>query len=418
MTIKNLAGAVNSPNLTRKARYYIGLMSGTSADGIDLALVDFNDNNDPLRLVASYYQAYNSTIPDKITALYQPGNNEIDRAFHLDIELAQLFSQAVSALLNQENLTTDDIIAIGSHGQTIRHRPSSDQSNENHPFTLQIGCSQTLATLTGIRVIGQFRRKDMALGGQGAPLVPIFHQQLFAQEDIPHFIVNIGGIANITFLPESGSQKPILGFDTGPGNALLDDWFSQHHSTHDEKFDNNGGWAAKGKVNEALLMHLMQDEYIQLNAPKSTGREYFHLDWMTQQVATFDDKNSLQHSNDEPNLLLEPVDIQATLLAFTVQSICKEIKALATSGKVYLCGGGVHNEALVKALIKALNNDITSSEQHFNVGTMAALGVDGDSLEAMAFAWLAYAFDHKLNSNLPAVTGASSSCCLGNEYLP
>lgn len=393
-------------------RYYIGLMSGTSADGIDLALVDFNNSSASPQLIASYYQAYTSSIADKITALYQPANNEIDRAFQLDIELAQLFSQAIIALLEQQNLTRKDIIAIGNHGQTIRHRPS-----DIHPFTLQIGCCQTLATLTGIRVIGQFRRKDMALGGQGAPLVPIFHQQLFAQEEVPHFIVNIGGIANLTFLPEKSSQRSVLGFDTGPGNALLDDWFSQHHPEHDNKFDNNGDWAAQGTVNEALLQHLMQDDYVQLSAPKSTGREYFHLDWLTQQVATFDEKMSLVHSG-QPISLLEPVDIQATLLAFTALSISNEVKLLTVTGKVYLCGGGVHNKTLVNALIKALNNESADASQAFKVSTMQAMGFDGDALEAMAFAWLAYAFDHKLDSNLPAVTGAKSSCCLGNEYLP
>ena len=197
-------------------KYYIGLMSGTSADGIDLALVDFTDKGQQPRLVASFYRGYSNIISEKITSLYQPGRNEVDRAFHLDVELAHLFAQAINALLSQEKLNPKDVIAIGNHGQTIRHRPSG-----HNPFTLQIGCSQTLATLTGIRVVGQFRRKDMALGGQGAPLVPIFHQQLFAQTADANFVVNIGGIANITFLPEQGSTKSVLGFDTGPGNALL-----------------------------------------------------------------------------------------------------------------------------------------------------------------------------------------------------
>jgi anhydro-N-acetylmuramic acid kinase len=178
-------------------------MSGTSADGIDLALVDFSLEQQP-RLVASYYQEYNSVIAEKITSLYQPCTNEIDRAFHLDVELAELFAHAISALLHQEGLTAQDIIAVGNHGQTVRHRP-----NGAHPFTLQIGCSQTLATISGIRVVGQFRRKDMALGGQGAPLVPIFHQQLFVEERGASFVVNIGGIANITFLPAQSSTQVI-----------------------------------------------------------------------------------------------------------------------------------------------------------------------------------------------------------------
>lgn len=386
-----------------RGKYYIGLMSGTSADGIDLALVDFSDGKP--RLVASYYQAYSSAIADKITSLYQPGSNEVDRAFHLDVELAQCFAQAVSTLLKQEDLSAQDIIAIGNHGQTIRHRPSG-----SHPFTLQIGCCQTLATLTGIRVVGQFRRKDMALGGQGAPLVPIFHQQLFEQTSNASFVVNIGGIANITFLPEQGSTQTVLGFDTGPGNALLNDWYLAHHQNSDTAFDKDGAWAAIGQVNQALLLQFMQDDYIKLSAPKSTGREYFNLDWLTRQLNDF----NLQSTSHNPNVKLSSVDIQATLLAFTALSISHAIKALAEHGRVYLCGGGVHNSALVNAL----NQVVNSSGVAYEINTMQALSIDGDILEAMAFAWFAYAFDHSLQSNMPAVTGASASCTLGSEYLP
>jgi len=430
-------------NPPAQGQYYIGLMSGTSADGIDLALVDFIGENKKPQLVASFYQAYSHNMAEKITSLYQPSHNEIDRAFHLDVELAQVFSLAITALLNQEGLNPANIIAIGNHGQTIRHRPCGEQSSGSNPFTLQIGCCQTLATLTGIRVVGQFRRKDMALGGQGAPLVPIFHQQLFNQINdensvlpnlsIPHFIVNIGGIANITFLPESGSSQSILGFDTGPGNALLDDWFIKHHAMSDNKFDKSGHWAAQGTVNQALLSQFMQDKYIKTTAPKSTGREYFHLDWLEQQLTLFKEKPQQESnvildviasvanekkatilSDKTPLLSLDAVDIQATLLAFTVQSISNEIVALTLKGKVYLCGGGVHNQVLVNALTQRLN----MSAKAFAVNDMEALGIDGDLLEAMAFAWLAYAFDHKLESNMPAVTGASASCTLGSDFLP
>ncbi len=388
-----------------EGKYYIGLMSGTSADGIDLALVDFAATGQQPRLVASFYQSYSAVITDKITSLYQPGSNEVDRAFHLDVELAQLFSQAINALLNQESLSTKDIIAIGNHGQTIRHRPSGD-----NPFTLQIGCCQTLATLTGIRVVGQFRRKDMALGGQGAPLVPIFHQQLFAQTTAANFVVNIGGIANITFLPEQGSIQAVLGFDTGPGNALLDDWFTKHHPSSDDSFDKNGAWATTGQVIPLLLEQLMQDDYINSAAPKSTGREYFHLEWLEQQLTAFTEATNSQHEA----VTNHNADIQATLLAFTAQSISDAIRELTPQGKVYLCGGGVHNSALVEAL----NNRLTASGTVFEINTMQALNIDGDILEAMAFAWLAYAFDQGLDSNLPAVTGASASCTLGSTFFP
>ena len=327
----------NKDNVVQ-AKYYIGLMSGTSADGIDLALVDFTSKDKKPRLVACFYQDYSRATADKITSLYQPGKNEIDRAFHLDVELAHLFAQAISALLSQENLNPTDIIAIGNHGQTIRHRPSGD-----NPFTLQIGCCQTLATVTGIRVVGQFRRKDMALGGQGAPLVPIFHQQLFTQAAEANFVVNIGGIANITFLPEQGSKQSVLGFDTGPGNALLDDWFTKHHSSSNDKFDKSGAWAATGQVNQALLTQLLQDDYIKTAAPKSTGREYFHLDWLEQQLATFEENTHSKHQTATDKTFdqavvqvnettLNAVDIQATLLAFTAQSISDAIRSLTTQG--------------------------------------------------------------------------------------
>ncbi len=392
--------AMNNKITTPQGKYYIGLMSGTSADGIDLALVSFCLGQQQPQLVASFYQAYTSGLAGKITALYQQGSNEIDHAFHLDVELAQHFAQAIASLLKQESLTADDIIAIGNHGQTIRHRP-----NGTHPFTLQIGCCQTLATLTGIRVVGQFRRKDMALGGQGAPLVPIFHQQLFGQQSLATFVVNIGGIANITFLPAQSSSASVLGFDTGPGNALLDDWFIKNHQDSADAFDAHGSWAAQGQVDGELLAHLLQDDFITANAPKSTGREYFNLKWLQIVLQEF---QNLTHKQ------LNPVDIQATLLAFTAQSICLAITQLGKQAKIYLCGGGIHNKALVSAITSSLHNENSA----YQLLTMESKGIDSDQLEAMAFAWLAYAFDHHLISNIPEVTGASKRCTLGNEYLP
>ena len=383
-----------------QGRYYIGLMSGTSADGIDLALVEFSKTHQQAKLVASYYQPYNNAVAEKISSLYQPGSNEIDRAFHLDVVLARLFAQAILALLAQEQLNAKDIIAIGNHGQTIRHRPEG-----NKPFTLQIGCCQTLACITGIPVVGQFRAKDMALGGQGAPLVPIFHQQLFSQEQSASFVVNIGGIANITYLPAKNSNQGVLGFDTGPGNALLDDWFIKHHKNRKHKFDKHGAWAATGQANQSLVKQLMLDNYITAKAPKSTGREYFNLLWLEQKITDFS-----QYSIQE----LSPADIQASLIAFTAHSISHAIGTLSKHGKVYLCGGGVHNVELISALKQTLNMTSPSYE----LSLMQEQGVDGDLLEAMAFAWLAYAFDHELVSNMPEVTGASGGCTLGCLFTP
>jgi anhydro-N-acetylmuramic acid kinase len=384
---------MNSPQL------YIGLMSGTSADGIDLALADFNHS--PPKLVASFYQPYPASIRQKITSLYKPKNNEIERAFSLDVELAHLFSAAITTFLQQQHLLAEDIIAIGNHGQTIRHQPSSEQ---NFAFTLQVGCCQTLATLSNIKVIGQFRRKDMALGGQGAPLVPAFHQLVFSEAQQDVFVVNIGGIANISYLPATNSpqRSTIIGYDTGPGNALLDDWFIANQAEHGstQYYDENGAWAASGEINEMLLNLLLTDRYFNLSAPKSTGREYFHLKWLQQHLA----------SSNLANHEISKADVQATLSFLSAKTISTEIKKLSNRAKVYLCGGGIHNKNLKNQLIQQLTNyDILLTNQK---------DINNDSLEAMAFAWLAYAYNKKIFSNIPAVTGASKSTTLGCAFYP
>lgn len=404
----------------KKQNYYIGLMSGTSADGIDLALVTFDENN-KLKHHASYYQAYSEKIAAKIIALYcaennNPDNNEIDRAFELDVELAQLFSKAIKAFLLQEQLSCDDIIAIGSHGQTIRHRPLA-----KCPFTLQIGCCQTLATLTDIRVVGQFRRKDMALGGQGAPLVPAFHQTIFSEKPVSEnsvsggtrtntsdvFVVNIGGIANLTFLPATNKLN-VIGYDTGVGNALMDDWFWLHNPDSNTHYDKNGDWAAKGKINDDLLRQLLSDDYFQLEPPKSTGREYFHLSWLEKQL------NHVKPITSQ--------DVQATLTAFTAITIVNAIKQHSTNNlsitKVYLCGGGAHNNTLKNLINQQLQSESHSKSNNYRLLLTKERGIDGDQLEAIAFAWLAFAYDKKLLSSMPAVTGASRGCTLGTAYYP
>jgi len=397
--------------MSKYQKYYIGLMSGTSADGIDLALVSFDDSPTSSshlqsNLKASYYQAYSDNIIHKITSLYNPDTNEIDRAFSLDIELATLFSQAINQLLEQENLCCDDIIAIGNHGQTIRHRASAE-----YPFTLQIGCNQTLATLTNIRVIGQFRRKDMALGGQGAPLVPAFHQQIFTEDNIDVFVVNIGGIANISYLPGTNlsstikQNKLVLGFDTGPGNALMDDWFQCHNKNSLNKYDKGGVWAQEGKASQLLLTQLLTDRYFKLSPPKSTGREYFNPQWLQQQ---------LDHFYHENNTLLTNQDIQATLTILTAITISDAIKYLSSKAKVYLCGGGVHNIQL----INELNQTLQQGTNNYEILLTNQKDIDSDLLEAMAFAWFAFAYDKMLLSSIPAVTGAHRSCTLGTAFYP
>lgn len=368
--------------------YYIGIMSGTSADGVDIALVDFSAGK--VQLKAHLYQPYSNQLQQKIIGLYSSGPNEIDRMGNLSVELAHYFSKVIDQLLTQENLNADDITAIGCHGQTIRHRPFIDTSIQ-HPFTLQIGCNQTLACLTNINVVGDFRTKDIALGGQGAPLVPAFHHYLFSEQQQDTFIVNMGGIANITFLPKDKAQ-PIIGFDTGPANALLDEWCYKHTQ---QRYDENGQWAAQGNINQALLTQLLSDQYFSLPAPKSTGREYFNLNWLTPYLAEFS---------------LDPVDVQATLVALTASSIAHEINKLSPKSFVYLCGGGIDNNECYKLLKHELTNHCIKS--------INSLNLNNNAFEAMAFAWLAFAYEKKIYGNIPTVTGASKKTILGTRFYP
>ena len=368
--------------------YYIGIMSGTSADGVDIALVDFS--SDKVEFKAHLYQTYNDSFHQKITSLYSPNSNEIDRLGTLEVELAHCFAKAIEKLLIQENITSNDIVAIGCHGQTIRHRPIKN-ADIDHPFTLQIGCHQTLACLTNIAVIGDFRTKDIALGGQGAPLVPAFHQYLFSPRQQDTFIVNMGGIANITYLPQQASQD-VIGFDTGPANALLDEWCFKHTG---KRYDENGVWASQGTIHQALLSILLTDQYFSLSAPKSTGREYFNLTWLMSYLADFS---------------ISPADVQATLSALTAHTIAHEINKLSPKSFVYLCGGGIENNHCYKLLKHELNRH--------SVNSINSLNLNNNAFEAMAFAWLAFAYDKKIYGNIPTVTGASKETILGIKFYP
>lgn len=373
-------------------RYYIGLMSGTSADGVDIALVDFSKNHPTL--IANTYQPYSPELRNKVLSLYLPSDNEIDRTHSLSVELSHFYADAIKRFLTENSLVAKQIIAIGNHGQTIRHRPI-----QQYPFTLQIGCHHTLAYLTNIRVIGDFRQKDMVYGGQGAPLVPAFHQALFASPQDDVFVVNIGGIANVSYLPKSDKHS-IQGFDTGPGNALIDAWYDK---VKQGRFDKNGAWAAQGTINIALLKALLNDTYFKKSAPKSTGREYFHLDWLYGYLTFIQKDTSIGSQISEQ-------DIQATLTALTAHTIADAIKCIKQSGKVYLCGGGIFNHTLIKHISALLNG--------FEIHISDDIGINSEALEAMAFAWLAYAFDHQITGNIPSVTGAKQAVVLGLNYLP
>jgi anhydro-N-acetylmuramic acid kinase len=364
--------------------YYLGLMSGTSADAIDVALVDFANNN--IHLAATYSQALPADIREQIHNLTSPANNEIDRMGELDHRLGETFSDAINQLLTTTGIGSQQIIAIGSHGQTIRHRPPGTLK---YPFTLQIGDPNIIAERTGITTVADFRRRDMAAGGHGAPLVPAFHHTIFQHQDIDRAVINIGGMANITWLPKSGQT---LGFDTGPGNVLMDTWILKNLG---KSYDSNGEWGASGQVNSDLLQSLLGHPFFTQTPPKSTGREMFNFAWIEAQIA---------HRN------LAPADIQATLLALTAQSIAQDICQLTASPcEVYICGGGAYNLALMAELAKRL--------PHANVASTKALGIAPEWIEAMAFAWLAQQTINRRHGNLNAVTGAQREVILGGVYF-
>ena len=359
-------------------------MSGTSADAVDLVVVDFSHRK--TNLIGSYSLPLSSETRQQIHSLANPGNNEIDRLGQLDGKLAEVFSRAIIQLLDKVSLKPQQITAIGSHGQTIRHRPPGTQQT---PFTLQIGDPNIIAERTNITTIADFRRRDMAAGGHGAPLVPAFHQAIFQSQAIDRAIVNIGGMANITWLPKS---ETVIGFDTGPGNVLMDAWILQHLG---KAYDADGSWAASGQVDIELLKDLLSHDFFNQSPPKSTGRELFNLYWLTSTIK---------------NKILRPADVQATLLALTAHSIANEIKNLSNGDcETYICGGGAYNLHLMNELALLL--------PQIKVTTTEALGVAPQWVEAMAFAWLARQTMLRKTGNLSAVTGANREVILGGVYF-
>lgn len=363
-------------------------MSGTSADGIDVALVDFSSAS--IRLLAHSETPLSDDLKKQILGLCQPGDNEIDRMGALDRQLGHEFAAACAQLLATENIPAENITAIGSHGQTIRHRP---EKHSQYPFTLQIGDPNTIAQATGICTVSDFRRRDLAAGGQGAPLAPAFHQAAFHNPDTTRAIVNIGGMSNISLLARDGS---VTGFDTGPGNVLLDAWI--YHHKH-QRYDRNGDWAAKGQCHSDLLAQMLSHPYFQQPAPKSTGRETFNFNWLAEQLQQ-------QAAN------IEPVDVQATLLELTSTTIAQDILALCPEGEtieVYICGGGAYNQQLMQRL-----NALLTPRR---VATTSALGIDPEWIEAVAFAWLAKQTVERKSGNLPSVTGATQAVPLGGIYI-
>lgn len=353
-------------------------MSGTSLDGIDAALLDLSGAAP--RLLATYFEAYPAELKAALLALHHPAANELHQAQLLGNELARRYAAATAALLQNANFAATQVRAIGCHGQTVRHRPDAG-------YTLQLGNAALLAELSNITVVSDFRSRDIAAGGQGAPLVPAFHHKVLRHPDIHRVIVNIGGISNLTDLPPG---RATTGFDCGPGNLLMDAWIGQHLG---QPYDLGGAWAASGKPIPALLQSLLEEPFLHATPPKSSGRDLFNMAWLSQHL----------HGNEPP------ADVQATLLELTAHAISDSISRFCRGAEeIYLCGGGAHNQALVQRLAAALPACRIQPTDH--------LGMGADWLEAIAFAWLAQQTLHCRSANLPEVTGARHPCILGAIY--
>ena len=374
---------------------YIGLMSGTSLDGVDAVLVDLSHTQP--RLVASHYLPFDEQLKNALLELHLPSHNELHQAHVIGNQLARLYAAAVTPLLAQAHssnqgkppnqaINAPEIQAIGCHGQTIRHCPQ-------HGYTVQIGNAALLTELTGITVVSDFRSRDIAAGGQGAPLVPAFHDTVLRHPDTHRVIVNIGGISNLTNLPPRVATS---GFDCGPGNLLMDAWCTRHIGT---PYDNNGAWAASGKVLPALLKSMLSEPYFSQAPPKSTGRDLFNPTWLQGKL------NGSERAEDVQATLLE---LTCVAIAQSIQIYCPGAKDYQGAKEIYLCGGGAHNRALL--------NRLTALLATCRIQTTDAVGVNGDYLEAIAFAWLAQQTLHGKPANLPLVTGAKHSCILGAVY--
>lgn len=363
--------------------YYIGLMSGTSVDAIDAALIQCDATT--LQLHSTYRHPFPEKIRTELLAISQETREHtpLQQIAYLDVELAHLFADAVHGVLQHAQLSPEQITAIGSHGQTIVHSPNSSPA-----YTWQLGDPNIIAERTGITTVADFRRRDLAVGGQGAPLAPACHQALFQTPTENRVVLNIGGIANLTVLP-ADPQQAIIGFDTGVGNALLDAWCLRHQQ---QAYDAAGAWAATGIIQTALLQALLNDSYFSRPSPKSTGRDYFNLHWLE------------RYLGHQPYCT---EDVQATLLALTVESIAQAVRPYFAA-RLIVCGGGAHNLTIMQALAQSLPTcEVVSS---------SALGIAPDWIESICFAWLAHQTLNRRAGNLPSVTGARAAVVLGGIY--
>ena len=358
---------------------YIGVMSGTSLDGLDFALIEQN-NRTVLR--ATHYEPMPPQLNYELLRLCSSGPDELARVSLAEQTWANLAANGIQSLLRSAAIDSTAVRAIGSHGQTVRHEPQRG-------FTIQIGNPALLAELSNISVVADFRRRDVAAGGQGAPLVPAFHEAMFGEKNRVRAVLNIGGFSNLSLLQPSEATR---GFDCGPGNVLMDAWIQRHLG---QQYDREGAWASSGRSNDLLLDQLLSDSYFATQGPKSTGRELFNLPWLDSHLASF------------PKVA--PEDVQATLLELTARSICESLIASQQgTHDVLVCGGGAHNTALMRSLASLLPG--------CEVKSTSAYGVDPDWIEAMAFAWLAHCCVEGIPANRPSVTGARGLRILGAIY--
>lgn len=374
---------------------FVGLMSGTSMDGIDAALVSFE--NKKTMIITTHSIAIPAETKSNLKILLYNENITLKLLGETDTQLGELFSQAALQLLKKAGIGAEKITAIGSHGQTIYHAP-----NGKHPFTLQMGDPNIIAARTSITTVADFRRRDVALGGQGAPLTPAFHSAVFGRQSCDQFVLNLGGIANITYIPADLSQS-IIGFDTGPANTLLDQWCEKHTG---KSFDENGNWARSGKLIPKLLTNLLADDYFKKPFPKSTGREYFNLNWLTPFV---------KGGRCAAPGGFSPIDIQTTLTELTAKTIADAIRYTLLSHTctptptVWLCGGGAKNKFLIERMQKNCGN--------YKIKSTSEISIDPQWIECAAFAWLAKQTIEKKPGNLSSVTGARSESLLGGIYF-
>lgn len=370
--------------------YYVGLMSGTSLDGIDAALITMEPRSLPT-LVATQAVPMPETLRSLLWTLCHADQVSFATLAQAEAAFCKLQASAVKALLNKAGVSADQVGAIGSHGQTIEHAPDGHQGGP--AYTLQLDNPSLLAELTGCTVVADFRRRDLAAGGQAAPLAPAFHQALFGQRSGEQLVLNLGGFANLTWLPQN-QECAVAGFDTGPANVLLDAWFAKHRSG---RFDENGVWAASGRIDPALLARLLQEPFFHQPPPRSTGRELFHLAWLEKQLTGRE----------------AAADVQATLAELTAVSVAQGVAQLPLSqpnATLLVCGGGAHNAYLMSRLEACL--------PQLALRSPATLGWPEDWIEAGAFAWLAHQRIHGLPGNVPSVTGASGPRVLGGIYAP